>query len=44
MYLVLLMIDGHEETDWLMQYTQSVAIANEHNRLGKAKFDPFNQL
>ena len=27
MYLALLMVDGYEETDWPMQYTQSVAIA-----------------
>ena len=27
MYLVLLMVDGYEQTDWPMQYTQSVAIA-----------------
>ena len=26
-YLVLLMVDGNEQTDWPMQYTQSVAIA-----------------
>ena len=25
-YLVLLMVDGNEQTDWPMQYTQSAAI------------------